>query len=75
MQALGDIFTKVWPSARAMAADLGEAYGTVRKWRLRGRIPERVWPVLIRRTSRSGQPITAEQLLALNRARKKRAAD
>lgn len=72
MQAIRDITSAVWPSVRAMAADIGEDYETARKWLQRGRIPERVWPALIRRSAHTDRPITADQLLKLNRPRKKR---
>lgn len=74
MQAIRDITTKVWPSARAMAVDIGEDYDTVRKWFLRQRIPERVWPAIIRKSARSERPLTAEILLSLNKPRRKRAS-
>ncbi len=69
MQALRDITSKIWPSTRAFAADIEEEYDTVRKWLLRGRIPERVWPKIIRRSARTANPITADKLLALNSKR------
>lgn len=74
MQEIRDITTKVWPSVRAMAADIGEDYDTVRKWFQRERVPERVWPAIIRKSAASERPVTADLLLKLNRPRKKRAA-
>jgi hypothetical protein len=65
MQALGDIF-RIWPSLNAMADDLGEKYDTVKRWRHRGRIPDRAWPQLIEKAARREQLVTAAQLLALN---------
>jgi hypothetical protein len=55
-----------------MAADLCEDYETVRKWFQRERIPERVWPKIIRKSSTSEWPVTADLLLKLNGPRKKR---
>lgn len=74
MQEIRDITTKVWPSTRAMASDIGEDYETVRKWFQRGRIPSHVWPTIIKKSANSASPITANALLKLNRPRKKRAA-
>lgn len=74
MQELRDITTKVWPSVRAMAADIEEDYETVRKWLLRKRIPDRVWPTIIRKSARCVQPVTAEMLLRLNQPKRKRAS-
>lgn len=73
MQAVRDITSKVWPNVRALAQDLGEDYDTARKWIQRERIPERVWPVIIRKSAAMGRPVTAEQLLTINSPRKKRA--
>lgn len=72
MQQIRDIPQKVWPSMKAMAADIGEDYGTVRKWFLRQRIPERVWPSIIKKSASSDRPVTADMLLRINRPRKKR---
>lgn len=74
MQELRDITTKVWPSARAMAADIDEDYETVRKWFQRRRIPERAWPKIIRKSAHTERPVTSDLLLSLNKQRKKRAA-
>lgn len=68
VQALQDIFTKLWPNARVMADEINEPYDTVRRWRSRGRIPERAWAIIIEKAARREQFITAGQLLALNRA-------
>jgi hypothetical protein len=68
MQALQDIFTKLWPNARVMADEIGEPYDTVRRWRSRGRIPERAWAIIIEKAARREMFITAGQLLAMNRA-------
>jgi len=72
MQQIRDISTHVWPSTRSLAADIGEDYDTVRKWLLRGRIPERVWPAIIRRSANFAEPVTADKLMRLNLPRKKR---
>lgn len=74
MQAIRDITTKVWPSVRAMAVDIGEDYETVRKWFQRERIPERVWPAIITKSATAKLPLTADKLLRLNRPRKKRSS-
>lgn len=72
MQALRDIFTVVWPDARIMATEIGEEYETVRRWRSRGRIPERAWPKIIEKAARREHFITAGKLLELNREPKQR---
>jgi hypothetical protein len=51
-----------------MADEINEPYDTVRRWRSRGRIPERAWAIIIEKAARREQFITAGQLLALNRA-------
>lgn len=68
MQELQDIFTQVWPNARVMADEINEPYDTVRRWRSRGRIPERVWTVIIEKAARREKFITAAELLNLNTA-------
>ena len=75
MQAIRDITGEnaPWPNARALADEIGEDYGTVRKWLQRERIPERVWPAIIRKSARTAHPITADLLLAMNKERRKRA--
>jgi hypothetical protein len=72
MQALRDIFTKVWPNASVMAIDIGEEYDTVRRWRSRGRIPERAWPKIIEKAARREILLTAGNLMAMNREPKRR---
>lgn len=72
MQEIRDITTQVWPSVKAMAGDIGESYETARKWLQRGRIPERVWPILIRKSAHTAKPLTADTLMKLNQPRKKR---
>lgn len=49
-----------------MAEELEEDYEIVRKWRQRGRIPERAWPSLIEKAARRERLITASMLLNLN---------
>lgn len=72
MQALRDIFTKVWPNARVMATEIGEEYDTVRRWRSRARIPERAWSKIIEKAARREHLITAANLLDINREPKRR---
>jgi hypothetical protein len=55
-----------------MAIDIGEPYDTVRRWRSRGRIPERAWSKIIEKAARREHLITASNLLALNREPKRR---
>lgn len=66
MQALQDIFA-IWPSIQAMANDLDEKYDTVKRWRIRERIPATVWPKLIEKAARREHLVTATQLLELNK--------
>lgn len=72
MQAIRDITKEIWPNARALSKDIGEDYETVRKWFQRKRIPQDAWPAIIRKSADLGKPLTAEQLLTLNKPRKKR---
>lgn len=67
MQDLQDIFSKIWPSVRALAKDIGEEYDTVLRWRLRGRIPEEHFEKLIQKAAIREHFITAGQLLAANK--------
>lgn len=75
MQGIRDITLRVWPTVRAMAADIGEDYETARKWLLRGRLPERVWPALIQKSAHTPHPLTADMLMRANLPRKKRRHD
>jgi DNA-binding transcriptional regulator YdaS (Cro superfamily) len=44
MQTVEDVY-RLWPSAAALARDIGVPGVTVRQWRNRGyRIPPRYWP-------------------------------
>lgn len=65
MQGIQDIFG-IWPSINSMAEALSEKPDTVSRWKLRGRIPEHIWPKLIERSAGLTTPITAETLLAFN---------
>lgn len=65
VQGIQDIFTKVWPSVRALAEDINEEYDTVLRWRLKKRIPQDAWPKVIAKSAARNQPITADQLLSL----------
>jgi len=58
---------------KALADDIEEDYGRVRKWFQRGSIPKRVWPDLIRKSADFDNPLTAEILLRLDQPRSKRA--
>lgn len=71
MQGIQDIF-QIWPSVRDMATEIEQEYDTVLRWRLRGRIPEDSWDIVIQRAARHGKLVTAAQLLALNRPIKQR---
>lgn len=75
MQELRDIFTKVWPNARVMAAAIGQPYERVRRWRSRGRIPQEVWPVIIEKAALREHFITAGDLLKLNKPRLPRSTE
>lgn len=74
MQAIRDITGdgKLWPNARVMADAIGGDYETVRKWLQRGRIPSHAWPAIINKSAEAGRPVTADDLLAAHRPRKKR---
>jgi hypothetical protein len=55
-----------------MAIEIGEPYDTVRRWRSRGRIPERAWPKIIEKAARREILLTAGNLMAMNREPKRR---
>ncbi|WP_422036560.1 carph-isopro domain-containing protein [Reyranella sp.] len=46
MQTFADIID-AWESPAALADDLGEEVGTVRQWRNRNRLPDRVWKKIV----------------------------
>jgi len=71
MQALRDIFA-IWPSIKAMADDLDEKPDTVKRWRIRRRIPSDVWPRIIEKAARREQLVTAAQLLDLHAAERRK---
>lgn len=47
MQSFRDVIAK-WPSIEALADDVGAKPVAVLKWRVRGTIPPRYWPALVR---------------------------
>lgn len=52
-----------WPSAAALARDIGERPGTVRIWRMRG-IPPRVYPAIVSAAEARGiEGVTLEALM------------
>lgn len=57
---------KRWPSAQALATDIGEPYLTVRQWIVRDRIPSRVWPKVVAAADARGFDVTLELLADLN---------
>lgn len=57
------------PSAKTLAADIGENYETVRKWRTRDSIPADRWLAVEQAARQRGLRVTLEQL-----ARRKAAA-
>lgn len=65
MQDVQDIF-RLWPSVSELASQIGEKPDTVLRWKLRGRIPERVWPKVIMAAGLMDKPLTVGQLLAAN---------
>lgn len=71
MQVIQDIFG-IWPSLRQMAGDIGEIEDTVYRWKRSGRIPERVWPLVIEKAAKRETLVTAAQLMSLNRQPKRR---
>lgn len=71
MQAIDDIFG-IWPSLGEMAKDLGQIEDTVYRWKMRGRIPEDVWPTVIEKAAAREQLVTASQIMRFNAPIKKR---
>ena len=59
-----------WPSAAALAVDLGEESVTVRAWRARDVLPGRVWRRLVRVAARRGIPGVSLEVLAALAERK-----
>jgi len=72
VQGIQDIFSKVWPSVRALAEDIDEEYDTVLRWRLKKRIPQEHWQKVISKSAARNHPGTAEQLLAMSAPMKQR---
>lgn len=71
MQAIEDIFG-IWPSLGEMAKDLGQLEDTVYRWKMRGRIPEDVWPIVIERAAARETLVTASQIMRFNAPIQKR---
>lgn len=55
------IFDK-WPSAAALASDLGKKYQTVAAWKQRGSIPAKYDLLLIEAAGNRGETLTLEDL-------------
>lgn len=71
MQAIEDIFG-IWDSIEAMAIDINQLPDTVYRWKVRGRIPEDMWPGIIEKAALRERLVTAQQLMVLNAPIKKR---
>lgn len=67
MQAINEIFQTIWPSVRLLADDIGEKCDTVRRWKKKGRIPQRAWTPLIQKAAEHGYLITVAQLYEASR--------
>lgn len=59
--------TRIWPTVKDLAADLGLAYTTVHSWTIRGRIPADHDLDLIAAAKRRGVKLTLEQLAMARR--------
>jgi hypothetical protein len=67
MNPFRDIIDR-WPSASALADDIGEKSVTVRAWRLAGRgIPANHFPAIVAAAQKRGIDVTLEQLHELSR--------
>ena len=73
MRAFGEVIS-CWPSAVALAAELGVEPSTVRQWRRRGSVPAPYWRALIDRGTSRGIVGLDERLLAEIAARRRRPA-
>ena len=71
MQEIGDIF-EIWESITEMADDINQLPDTVYRWKVRGRIPEDMWPRVIGAAAMRKKTVTAQMLLRLNAPIKRR---
>jgi len=55
-----------WRDLKSFAADVGQKYETVKKWRQRGRIPNEHWPALIVAARAKGKNLNADSLLSMH---------
>ena len=55
-----------WRDLKSFAADVGQKYETVKKWRQRGRIPNEHWPALIVAARAKGKRLSADSLLSMH---------
>ncbi|MBR2819815.1 MAG: hypothetical protein IKE60_34415 [Reyranella sp.] len=61
-----------WESPTILADDLGEEIGTVRQWRNRNKLPDRVWKAIVMAAQRRAiEGVTLERLaeIAANQTR------
>ena len=56
---------ELWPSADAMAVELGAKVETVRKWRQRDSIPAEWWLLVVRGARRHGHDLSVDALATL----------
>ena len=52
----------LWPSARALAEDIGEKTASVHKWRQRDSIPAGKWLAVVDAAERRGHDLTLSSL-------------
>lgn len=67
MHRMEKVFS-IWPTAAALARDIGESEITVRAWKRRMSIPANRDLTLIAAAKRRGHELTLEDLAALRRA-------
>lgn len=65
IKVLRDVF-EIWPDLHVMGAELNQAPGTVKQWRTRSRIPERMFTPIIHQALKRGFVLSWEHLESVN---------
>ena len=73
MQTFTDVINR-WEKPSDLAEDLGEEVGTVRQWRNRDTLPDRVWKATVEAAERREIPGVTLEVLAEIAAQQARAA-
>ena len=69
VQRFSDVIA-LWGSPDELAVAVGAKVETVRKWRQRDRIPPEWWQRIIHAANARGNPLTADEMAAMNIPRK-----